>query len=131
HKGRTAKVPLAPLDPGHVEVMTGVLDYALDGKRLLHLAKKPEQDVEAVVRTNDGGDVILFLINWDNAPAAFSLTLDLPAPAYRVEETVLDGKKKSALCGRTISPADVKDVAMNLDPQEAKVLRFVKDRQTK
>ncbi|MEW6355347.1 MAG: hypothetical protein AB1696_03400 [Planctomycetota bacterium] len=124
HKGPTAKVPLAPLDPGHVEVMTSVLDHALGGKRLLRLNKKPEQDIEAVARTNSRGDVSLFLINWDNAPAEFTVGLDLPRGDYRVEEVILDGMKASPLRGAITPAADLAGVKMTLASQEAKVIRF-------
>jgi len=128
YKGHATKVPLAPLDPGHVEVMTAVLDYALDGERMLRLHKRPGQDIEAVVRTNDQGDVILFLINWDNTAAKFTVGLDLPRGRYRVEEVVLDGKQKSPLAGAQVRAGELAKMEMTLASQEAKVFHFVRQR---
>jgi len=125
YKGTSQKVPLPPLDPGCTEVMTATLEYALGGKRLLRIAKKEDQDVEAVARVNAKGDVVLFLINWDDRPARFRVGLALPAGRYTAVQRDLEGVKDFKPAGAAeLDSEALSDLEVNLKAQEAKVIRI-------
>lgn len=122
-RDRTIRILPSELSAGHAHILGEIVKDAGVADRLV-----PDDDIEVSLVQNGAGDLLLFAINWEEHPA--SVTVFLPGNAARTgtgmalhaDGTVSETSAESVPHER--GGGEVGRLPLNLDPQEAVVLRF-------